>query len=132
MDARNILFNTMYVVLMKRWGSEEGHTYILGTYNSLEQAIIDAEKERDDRAGKYEWVVEAMPLNTHRDHWPKGIFRPAKSKEMAALTDDVRDYVVNSKGRFERYYEHQEQSHLKQKEEELILKLASIRKVLKK
>jgi hypothetical protein len=51
----------IYVVTMYRWGSRGNHSYLLGTYRSLKEAIAAAEIEVENRAGKYEY--EAVGFN---------------------------------------------------------------------
>lgn len=85
MDAKTLLYNSVYVVLMRRWGAEEGHHYIVGVYSTQEQAEKVAEEERDNRGGKYEWLIECHSLDDA--HLMKGIHRVARSKEMGCLTD---------------------------------------------
>jgi hypothetical protein len=46
---------------MYRWGSRGNHSYLLGTYRSLKEAISAAEIEAENRAGKYEY--EAVGFN---------------------------------------------------------------------
>jgi hypothetical protein len=99
MDAKQLLFNIVYVPIMKRWGNEEGHQYILGVFNNLEYAKKIADEERKYRGGKYEYVIEAVPFNVERrsGKWPKGIFRVTKSDEMTCLTDDERELTLKDK-----------------------------------
>ena len=47
----------IYIVCMCRYGSMSNHSYILGTYNDLNLAIVQAEDECRQRAGKYEAVI---------------------------------------------------------------------------
>jgi hypothetical protein len=49
--------NPVYVVLMRRWGNKEGHTYILGAYESRRIAWSKGELEATDRGGKYEFEI---------------------------------------------------------------------------
>lgn len=114
MDAKKILYNIVYIPIMKRWGDDEhGHHYLLGAYDKLETAILIAEQEREDRAGKYEYVIEAYELNIQRGHSKSGIYRPARSKEMNCLTDEERDIVVNDKKQFEIFYKKKTEAMLK-------------------
>lgn len=43
----------IFTVLYRRYGDEEGHTYLGGNYLSLEEAIANTEEEYDYRGGKY-------------------------------------------------------------------------------
>lgn len=43
----------IYVSLAQRYGSSEAHHYFRGVFRTLEEAIADAEKHYQDRAGKY-------------------------------------------------------------------------------
>lgn len=46
-----------YVVLMRRWGNIEGHTYIAGIWPTLREARLCAEDAADHRGGKYEYQI---------------------------------------------------------------------------
>lgn len=46
-----------YVVLMRRYGNIEGHTYIAGVYDHLRTATDCAEVEADNRGGKYQYQI---------------------------------------------------------------------------
>lgn len=97
MDAKKILFNMMYVPIMKRWGDDQhGHHYLLGVFDSLEKAINVAKEERKHRGGKYEWVIEAYSLNKGRDSIKETkMFRVARSEEMNCLIDSEKEKVFN-------------------------------------
>lgn len=106
-NAKHILYNLVYVVTMYRWGSREGHSYLVGVFYDLEKAKIEAEKEREHRGGKYEWIVQAMCLDkdvrsSYEDCKMKIV---AKSKEMDVHTDDER-LDVNDKEKLEAWYKH--------------------------
>lgn len=45
----------IYVVTMYRWGSRGNHSYVLGLYRSLKEAIAAGEIETENRAEKYEY-----------------------------------------------------------------------------
>ena len=47
----------LYTVLSHRWGDEEDHTYLVGSFRTLEKAIAVAKSHREYRGGKYETVV---------------------------------------------------------------------------
>lgn len=132
MNAKNILFNIVYIPIMKRWGDDEGHHYLLGAYSTIEAAIEAAKQNREHRGGKYEWVIEAYEVNAGpNSHNRIGMHRVAKSEEMNCLIDKERDSVLKSKSKWAEYYEKCEQSKLKTRQEELIKELAAIRRIMK-
>ena len=47
----------VYAILMRRYGDPQGHTYLLGTVESEQHAMIEGELERYRRGAKYEYVV---------------------------------------------------------------------------
>ena len=47
----------VYVILMRRWGSVEGHTYIGGVFDNAGQAKEAAEEEKKKRGGKYDYQI---------------------------------------------------------------------------
>lgn len=89
MDANKILYDLFYVVIMKRWGAEDTHHYLMGVYDKLSLAKEAAVQERESRSGKYEYVIEAYSLN-NRICLHNKINTIARSDGMAALTDDER------------------------------------------
>ena len=106
MDAKKLLYNMVYVPVMRRWGDDEhGHSYILGVFEDLEQAKAIAEQEREDRAGKYEWVMMAYPMNKGvTTPVSRKIYRVAKSAEMNCLLDSERSEVLSDEAKFSEYY----------------------------
>ena len=56
----------LYVTQMYRWGNEDGHSYIEGVYDSLEQAEKHGAAEKLSRANKYEFKAWVHPLNEPR------------------------------------------------------------------
>lgn len=56
----------VYVVSAWRWGDNENHSYVVGAYAGLETAVVGAEKECDERGGKYECVIEKFELGGGR------------------------------------------------------------------
>lgn len=54
---------TLYVVTMYRFGNTESHSYLLGVYDELYEAVMNAKGERDYRGGKYEAQILRVELN---------------------------------------------------------------------
>lgn len=64
LNTEYILFSTVYVVLMRRYGGEEGHSYIAGVYDEFEKAFDAGMKEYDWRGGgKYSAEIIRTSLN---------------------------------------------------------------------
>ena len=53
----------IFVVTAYRWGSKEGHSYVVGVFDTEELAIAQAKMEKEWRGGKYECEVIVMDLN---------------------------------------------------------------------
>ena len=56
----------VYVVLMQRWGDEDGHSYVKGVFDTLSQAESCGNKERENRDNKYEYVVLVFNKNSDK------------------------------------------------------------------
>jgi hypothetical protein len=52
-DAPEIPLTPVYTVLARRWGSPEGHTYLVGTASTYEGALELGKTEEYLRGGKY-------------------------------------------------------------------------------
>lgn len=52
-DAPEIPLTTVYTVLVRRWGSPDGHTYLVGTSSTYEGALELGRTEEYLRGGKY-------------------------------------------------------------------------------
>jgi len=100
MDAKDILFNIVYVVVMLRYGSDEGHHYICGVFNSKDKAIEAGDIEREDRAGKYEYVVMAHSMNNSCTNYKIIGYKVACSPEMPTMLDSNRDNILADKTLF--------------------------------
>lgn len=53
-----------YIVLMRRWGDIEGHTYVHGIYTDKATAIKQGQQEREYRGIKYEYQVMAWQMDS--------------------------------------------------------------------
>jgi hypothetical protein len=53
--------DSIYVVLMQRFGNDESHHYVIGAYSTSEGAKFAADKEEEFRGGKY--FAKILPLN---------------------------------------------------------------------
>ena len=53
-DAPEIPLTPVYTVLARRWGSAEGHTYLVGTSSTYKGALELGKTEEYLRGGKYE------------------------------------------------------------------------------
>lgn len=53
----------IHVVQAYRWGDRENHSYVVGVYDTKEQAIIAADKEEDSRGIKYKCAIISTSLN---------------------------------------------------------------------
>jgi len=121
MDAKRLLYNCVYVVIMNRWGAETGHHYTMGVFTDLEAAKLVAEEEREHRGGKYEWVIEAWSMNKDRRDSPMGktFFRVAKSEEMGCLTDEESSRLLRPNEATQEWYDHCAKLDVKRLREEL-------------
>ncbi len=68
-----ILHNSAYIVEMRRWGEQEGHSYIAGVFQNLDEAHWCGIAERSWRAGKYEYVIWTHKFNEWRNGIGQGI-----------------------------------------------------------
>jgi len=53
----------LIVATMYRYGDRELHSYVLGAYSSLDQAMNEGEKERQHRGNKYEPGYKEVIIN---------------------------------------------------------------------
>jgi hypothetical protein len=58
---------TLYVVEMLRWGDREQHSYVIGVFDSDDDAKQCGEIEKSWRGGKYEYEVKSIALNDWDD-----------------------------------------------------------------
>jgi hypothetical protein len=49
---------------MYRWGDKEKHSYVIGTYTSIEHAKLAGACEESWRGGKYEYEVQEFKLDS--------------------------------------------------------------------
>lgn len=53
----------VYATIMRRWGDEESHHYLLGVFGDKDTAIEEGLKETIHRGNKYEPAVFGTDLN---------------------------------------------------------------------
>jgi len=56
-----------FTVLMFRWGIEDSHSYLLGNWDNVIMAELEARNEVENRDGKYDAVVYASTLNIGKE-----------------------------------------------------------------
>ena len=61
----------VYVVLLRRWGDTETHSYIYGVYSNLSDATDHAIAAEDERGGKYVAYIEEQPVDPSDSDIPK-------------------------------------------------------------
>jgi len=83
----------IFVVIMRRYGDPENHTYFFGSWTSYEVAEIWTKAHMTDRAGKYDAVIYESYVDEMHDEvyrqirW--GDFDPEQAeKDFAKLTDN--------------------------------------------
>ena len=57
----------LYIVEALRWGSRENHSYIVGIYDTHEQAKVICQEEEQYRGGKYKCEIEEKRVNDNED-----------------------------------------------------------------
>jgi len=69
--------NKIYVVTMYRSGNRDSHSYVLGAYIKKSLALSEADKEENDRGGKY--LSEILKYNYNETNSQpkeiKGLFK---------------------------------------------------------
>lgn len=53
----------LYVVIMRRWGDEKSHHYVLGVFSDEKLAEQAGNDEEEIRGGKYEAWIKDVELN---------------------------------------------------------------------
>jgi len=92
--------NKIYTIIARRYGNSEGHTYIAGVSNDVDQAIFIAKEEEIYRNGKYEceileWSFGENEIGTKGQFLRKVKFRDrqeyisAKSKTLMMEIDEI-------------------------------------------
>jgi len=71
-DAPEIPLTPVYTVLARRWGSDEGHTYLVGTATTYEGALELGKTEEYLRGGKYESEIRRGYLESGATEILKG------------------------------------------------------------
>jgi len=65
--AKHILFGTLFVVQMYRWGTEDNHNYTAGIFDNEADAKVCGVAENIWRGGKYEPTIYQHNLNKWRN-----------------------------------------------------------------
>jgi len=59
--------NKVFVVTAYRWANKESHSYVVGIYQTENDAIYYADKEEDYRGGKYNCEIIKVSIGDYRD-----------------------------------------------------------------
>ncbi len=66
-----IMPTPIYILIMRRWGDDESHSYPAGIFTDAVKAHVSGLKIRQERGGKYDpFIYECENLNE-----PKGVVR---------------------------------------------------------
>lgn len=128
--AKNLLFNVVYVVVMLRWGSDEGHHYIEGVYSSKEKAKEVAEEERSGRGGKYEYIIYAYSVNDSCTNTDITGYRIDSSPEMPTMLDSTADAILANKEQFNNLLNRKERNRLYERKYQLERDLKIVKRQL--
>ena len=60
----------VYTVIMYRWGDRERHSYLLGVFDTEEQAIDEGERECAWRGNKYKPFIAKVEINAVKKRVP--------------------------------------------------------------
>lgn len=66
-----------YIVVTKKWGLEDTHSYIVGLFNNINKAIKCADSHKQYRGSKYKYQVEEVQMNifdNNLDYYSKLIY----------------------------------------------------------
>jgi hypothetical protein len=98
---------------MKRWGAEETHHYLMGVFDNLDLAKQVAEENRQDRGGKYEWVIEKWSLN---NKFPRASSKViARSQEMGSQTEEEWQLCKDNDELWSKHYERMNKKQQKER-----------------
>ena len=91
MPVKEVKFGRVFVVRLLRWGNNENHSYLWGTYTTYGKALKEAKIAMTMRAGKYdaeiyESYLDQGLMKIYRViHW--GDFDPTKYDFCESKTD---------------------------------------------
>ena len=54
----------IYLITAYRWGDCENHSYVVGAFDTYEQALKRSREEEQHRGGKYECEIAEITLNS--------------------------------------------------------------------
>lgn len=60
----------VYTVIMYRWGDTERHSYLLGVFDTEEQAVAEGEAECAWRGNKYKPRIAEVQMNAVKKRKP--------------------------------------------------------------
>ena len=63
--------NKLYVVEMLRWGDREKHSYVVGVFDNLDQALKEGVANEIYRGGKYMLNITTFNKNVHATYSPE-------------------------------------------------------------
>lgn len=87
----------VYIVHARRWGSDQTHNYIVGVYSNAKAAINAAEREEEQRGGKYACDVMEWEVAESADELCSiGLIREGKCADPKVLLDTLEEMLLKA------------------------------------
>jgi hypothetical protein len=87
----------VYIVHARRWGSDQTHNYIVGVYSNVKAAIKVAEREEEQRGGKYACDVMEWGVAESADGFSgMGLPREGKCADPAVLSQVLEEMLLKA------------------------------------
>ena len=117
--AKHILYGTLYVVQMYRWGNKEGHNYTAGIFDNETDAKACGVAENIWRGSKYEPTIYQHNIN----EWRNGSYS-AMYKEIKDLYTnvDINELYESKKCWEDRLEETDKEAYIEYKTNEMVKK----------
>lgn len=87
----------VYIVHARRWGSDQTHNYIVGVYSNVKAAINAAEREEEQRGGKYACDVMEWEVAESADELCSiGLTRKGKCADPKVLFEALEEMLLKA------------------------------------
>lgn len=92
--------DNLYVVEMLRWGDREKHSYVVGVFDNLKQALDEGVANEIYRGGKYEFSVTSFKRNVHTTYSAELVTDYGEDNFTHHVTTRALDWTAETDGKF--------------------------------
>lgn len=88
----------LYILEMLRYGDREKHSYVVGAFDNLDQALKEGVAHEIHRGGKYEFAITTVNLNEYTTYGDEMVKDYGEEEFTQHVVSRTLDWVAETDG----------------------------------